>query len=335
MLLRMSWRPDGEQLRGRVAVVAGATRGAGRGIAAGLGEAGATVICTGRSSRRGGLTSDYQRPETIGETAELVTSLGGKGVPFAVDHLDTGQVAALADQVGARYGPVDVLVNDIWGAERLKGGPAQWNTPIWEQDLHAGLRILQLGVDTHLITSHYLLPLLVQQPGGLLVEVTDGTTEYNSSRYRLTVFYDLAKIAVNRLAFSLGHELQASNGTAVAVTPGFLRSEMMLDTFRVSELNWRDALQPQRAEAGLPVAPADFAHSESPRYVAGPSRPSRPTRPNSVGTSNRSPAGNSHTCTVSPTSTALNLTCGLISPGPRANPPAGTHELKSADDSSE
>jgi NAD(P)-dependent dehydrogenase (short-subunit alcohol dehydrogenase family) len=263
----MSWLPDKDGLRGRIAVVTGATRGAGRGIAAALGEAGATVICTGRSSRRGGLASDYQRPERIEETAELVTGLGGTGVSFAVDHLDTGQVAGFATEIGARYGHIDILVNDIWGAERLKGGPAQWNMPIWEHDIDTGLRILRLGVDTHLITSHHLLPLLVKQPGGLLVEVTDGTTEYNNSRYRLSVFYDLAKVSVNRLAFSLGHELRGSHGTAVAVTPGFLRSEMMLDAFCVSERNWRHALDPGRAEEGLPVAPADFAHSESPRYV--------------------------------------------------------------------
>jgi NAD(P)-dependent dehydrogenase (short-subunit alcohol dehydrogenase family) len=263
----MAWTPDREALRGRVAVVAGATRGAGRGIATALGEAGATVVCTGRSSRTKSLRSDYDRPETVEETAELVTSLGGVGVAVPVDHLDGDQVRALAERVGNDYGHVDVLVNDIWGAEVLKGGPADWNTPIWEHDIDAGLRILRLAIDTHLVTSHYLLPLLVDRPGGLVVEVTDGTTEYNASEYRISVFYDLAKVAVNRLAFSQGHELAPHGGTAVAVTPGWLRSEMMLDAFGVSEDAWRDALDPVRADDGLPVAPPGFAQSETPRYV--------------------------------------------------------------------
>jgi NAD(P)-dependent dehydrogenase (short-subunit alcohol dehydrogenase family) len=262
----MEWSPDRDALRGRVAVVAGATRGAGRGIAAALGEAGATVVCTGRSSRSGTLRSDYDRAETIEETAELVTDLGGTGIARAVDHLDSAQVARLAEELRSDHGHIDVLVNDIWGAEVLKGGPSEWNTPIWEHDLDKGLRILRLAIDTHLITSHHLLPLLVDRPGGLLVEVTDGTNDYNASRYRISVFYDLAKVAVNRLAFSQGHELEPHGGTAVAITPGWLRSEMMLDIFGVSEENWRDAVGPTRADA-LPVAPAGFALSESPRYV--------------------------------------------------------------------
>ena len=262
----MNWSPDKETLRGRVAVVAGATRGAGRGIAAALGEAGATVICTGRSSRRPDATtrSDYQRPETIEETAELVSQLGGRGIAIAVDHLDPEQVSALADRIGWEHGRIDVLVNDIWGAEILKGGPAQWNTPIWKLDLQAGLRILRLGIETHLVTSHYLLPLLVARPGGLLIEVTDGTNDYNASEYRISVFYDLVKTSVNRLAFSQGHELAAHGGTAVAITPGFLRSEMMLQNFAVAEENWRDALNER---PGKPTAPPHFALSESPRYV--------------------------------------------------------------------
>jgi NAD(P)-dependent dehydrogenase (short-subunit alcohol dehydrogenase family) len=262
----VTWSPDRDALRDRVAVVAGATRGAGRGIAAALGEAGATVICTGRSSAAANSGSDYDRPETIEETADLVTRLGGVGVARRVDHLDSGQVRDLASWIRSRYGRIDVLVNDIWGAEVLKGGPADWNTPIWEHDLEAGLRILRLGVDTHLITSHHLLPLLIGAPGGLLVEVTDGTAEYNSSRYRISVFYDLAKVAVNRLAFSQGHELAPHGVTAVAITPGWLRSEMMLDGFGVSESNWRDALDPDRSD-GYPAAPPGFASSETPRYV--------------------------------------------------------------------
>ena len=254
-------------LTGRVAVVAGATRGAGRGIAAALGEAGATVVCTGRSSRSGDGGSDYgDRPETIEETAELVTRLGGTGIAVQVDHLDPGQVRRLAERLRADHGRIDVLVNNIWGAEQLKGGPAEWNTPIWAHDLDKGLRILRLGVETHLVTSHFLAPLLIARPGGLLVEVTDGTTGYNASTYRISVFYDLAKVSVNRLAFSQGHELAAHGATAVALTPGWLRSEMMLDAFGVTEESWRDALRPDRAD-GRPTAPPGFADSESPRYV--------------------------------------------------------------------
>jgi NAD(P)-dependent dehydrogenase (short-subunit alcohol dehydrogenase family) len=262
----VTWAPDPEALRDRVALVAGATRGAGRGIAAALGEAGATVICTGRSSATGAGTirSDYDRPETIEETAALVTELGGVGVAIQIDHLEPGHVAALAQRIGRDHGHIDVLVNDIWGAEVLKGPPSTWNTPVWEHDLDVGLRILRLAVDTHLITSHHLLPLLVDRPGGLLVEITDGTAAYNAENYRISVFYDLAKVAVNRLAFSQGHELAAYGAAAVALTPGWLRSEMMLDAFGVSEGNWRDALS---ARQGHPTAPAGFAASESPRYV--------------------------------------------------------------------
>jgi NAD(P)-dependent dehydrogenase (short-subunit alcohol dehydrogenase family) len=263
----MEWSPDRSALRGRVAVVAGATRGAGRGIAAALGEAGATVVCTGRSSRTKSIRSDYNRAETIEETAELVTHLGGTGIAAVVDHLDPDQVKTLAEQIRTNHGHIDVLVNDIWGGELLKGGPAQWNTPIWKLNLDNGLRILRLAIETHLVTSHHLLPLLIDKPGGLLVEVTDGTADYNASRYRLSVFYDLAKVAVNRLAFSQGHELKPHGATAVAITPGWLRSEMMLDNFRVSEENWRDALDRAPGDSARPAAPPDFALSESPRYV--------------------------------------------------------------------
>lgn len=251
------WRLDPEALRGRVAVVAGATRGAGRGIAAALGEAGATVLCTGRSSRSRALRSDYDRRETIEETAELVTSLGGRGVPCVVDHLDLSQVQHLAGQIRDEHGHIDILVNDIWGGEQLKGGPADWDKPIWELDLDKNRRILSLGIDTHLITAHQLLPLLVNRPGGLHVEVTDGSLEYNSSHYRISAFYDLVKVAVTRLAFSLGHELAPHQATAVALSPGWLRSEMMLEAFETTESAWRNA----------PKAPPGFAVSESPRYV--------------------------------------------------------------------
>jgi NAD(P)-dependent dehydrogenase (short-subunit alcohol dehydrogenase family) len=252
----MAWSPDPDALKGRIALVAGATRGAGRGIAAALGEAGATVICTGRSSRTRALRSDYDRPETIEETAELVTSLGGVGIAEVVDHLDAGQVARLARRVADRHGRIDVLVNDIWGAELLKGPPPKWNTPIWKHDLADGLRILRLAIDTHLITAHHLLPLLIERPGGLLVEVGDGTLDYNAAHYRISAYYDLAKVSVNRLGFSLGHELAAHGATAVSLTPGWLRSEMMLEAFQTHADDWRSA-----------PAPPGFAVSESPRYV--------------------------------------------------------------------
>lgn len=258
-----TWVPDPDRLRGTVAVVAGATRGGGRGIATALGESGATVVCTGRSSRTANLRSDYDRPETIERTAELVGDLGGVGIAVPTDHLDAAQVRRLAQGVAEKFGHIDILVNDIWGGEKLKGGPAQWNTPVWKHDLDDGLRILRLAVETHVITSHFLLPLLVDRPGGLVVEVTDGTVDYNSSEYRISVFYDLAKTAVNRLAFSQGHELAQFGSTAVAVTPGWMRSEMMLDAYGVDEDNWRDALDPDHE----PRAPEGFAQSETPRFV--------------------------------------------------------------------
>jgi NAD(P)-dependent dehydrogenase (short-subunit alcohol dehydrogenase family) len=262
----MTWHPDPDALRGRVAVVAGATRGAGRGIAAALGEAGATVVCTGRTTRASGSArSDYDRAETIEQTAELVTELGGTGVAVEVDPLEPDEVRALGRRIADEHGHIDVLVNNIWGAEVLKGGPSDWNTPVWEHDLDTGLRILRLAIETHLVTSSCLLPLVIDRPGGLLVEVTDGTTDYNEAHYRISVYYDLAKAAVNRLAFSQGHELGPHGATAVAVTPGWLRSEMMLEAFGVTEDTWRDAVTP--GAAGGPTAPPGFAVSESPRYI--------------------------------------------------------------------
>ena len=225
------------------------------------------MICTGRTSRQKPIPSDYQRSETIEETAELVTQAGGTGVAVPLDHLLPAEVGQLARRLRDDYGRLDVLVNDIWGGELLKGPPAEWNKPVWEHDLDKGLRILRLAIDTHIITSHFLLPLLVARPGGLVVEVTDGTAAFNQEHYRISLFYDLAKTSVTRLAFSQGYELAPHGGTAVAVTPGWLRSEMMLDAYGVSESNWRDALDPARAKDGRPVAPPGFAHSESPRYV--------------------------------------------------------------------
>jgi NAD(P)-dependent dehydrogenase (short-subunit alcohol dehydrogenase family) len=239
-------------LDGRVALVAGATRGAGRGTAVALGEAGATVYCTGRSTA--GRRSEYDRPETIEETAELVTAAGGAGIAVALDHLEAAAVQALARRIDAEHGRLDVLVNDIWGGELL----AEWDTPVWEHDLDKGLRMLRLAIDTHLITSHFALPLLIRKPAGLLVEMTDGTREYNEGHYRLSAFYDLAKWAVIRLAFSQGKELAPHGCAAVALTPGWLRSEMMLEHFGVTEANWRDAAT---------VSPHFAAISESPRFV--------------------------------------------------------------------
>jgi NAD(P)-dependent dehydrogenase (short-subunit alcohol dehydrogenase family) len=237
-------------LDGKVALVAGATRGAGRGTAIALGEAGATVYCTGRSTRE--RRSEYDRPETIEETAELVDAAGGRGIAVAVDHLEPSQVEALVRRIDAESGRLDVLVNDIWGGEKL----FEWDTPVWEHDLANGLRILRLAIDTHLTTSHFALPLLIRRPGGLVVEMTDGTREYNEANYRLNAFYDLAKAAPIRLAFAQSRELAPHGCTAVALTPGWLRSEMMLENFGVTEDNWREAAQPHFV-----------AISESPRFV--------------------------------------------------------------------
>jgi NAD(P)-dependent dehydrogenase (short-subunit alcohol dehydrogenase family) len=236
----------------KVALVAGATRGAGRGTAVALGEAGATVYCTGRSTRE--QRSEYARPETIEETAELVGAAGGVGIAIAVDHLEAGQVEALVQRIDAESGRLDVLVNNIWGAELL----FEWNKPIWEHDLEKGLRILRLAVDTHLITSHFALPVLIREPGGLVVEMTDGTRDYNAEHYRVSAFYDLAKTAVLRLAFVQGEELAPHECTAVALTPGWMRSEIMLEHYGVTEANWRD---------GAATNPHFAAISESPRFV--------------------------------------------------------------------
>src|ERR671918_157350 len=220
-------------LDGRVALVAGATRGAGRGTAVALGEAGATVYCTGRTTRD--RRSEYDRRETIEETADLVTDAGGIGIAVPVEHLDAGQVQALVERIDAEQGRLHVLVNDVWGGELL----FEWNAPVWKHDLDNGLRLLRLAIDTHLITSHFALPLLIREPGGLVVEMTDGTREYNSVHYRLSMFYDLAKSAILRLALALGEELAPHGCTAVALTPGWMRSEMMLEHYGVTEANWR------------------------------------------------------------------------------------------------
>lgn len=240
-----------QPLKNKIALVAGGTRGAGRGIAVELGAAGATVYVTGRTTRT--QRSEYNRPETIEETAELVTQAGGQGIPVQVDHLHPLQVQALVKQIEQEQGRLNILVNDIWGAENL----AQWNIPVWKHSLDSGLRMLRLAIDTHIITSHFALPLLTQNPGGLVVEITDGTAEYNDTHYRLSLFYDLAKTSVIRMAWALAQELQPYQCTAVALTPGWMRSEIMLEHFGVKEANWHD---------GTAKDP-HFAISETPRYV--------------------------------------------------------------------
>ncbi len=239
------------RLSGTIALVAGASRGAGRGIARALGEEGATVYVTGRTTRA--QRSEMDRPETIEETAELVTRAGGEGIAVRVDHLEPEQVAALVRRVEAEQGRLDVLVNDVWGGEKL----FEWDARLWQHSLDNGLRLLRLAVDTHLITSSYALPLLTRKPGGLVVEVTDGTAEYNNANYRVGAYYDLAKTSVIRLAFAQAEEMRSYGGTAVALTPGWLRSEMMLELFGVTEENWRDAT----------VNQPHFCISESSVYV--------------------------------------------------------------------
>jgi NAD(P)-dependent dehydrogenase (short-subunit alcohol dehydrogenase family) len=262
---------ENKRLAGRVALVAGATRGAGRGIAVELGAAGATVYVTGRTTRD--RRSEYNRPETIEETAELVAEAGGTGIAVPTDHLVPEQVEALVSRINAEQGRLDVLVNDIFGGDFL----AEWNAPVWKHSLDDGLRLLRLAIDTHIVTAKYAFPLLIRRPanacptdqrrseaGGdpsvvspLVVEITDGTAEYNAENYRLNVYYDLAKWTPIRLARSWAHELRDHGATAVCVTPGWLRSELMLDIYGVTEENWRDAL------AKVP----HFAISETPRFI--------------------------------------------------------------------
>lgn len=244
----MAAKGIGKPLEGRVAVVAGATRGAGRAIAIELGAAGATVYATGRSSI--GRPSPMARPETIEETAALVDEAGGQGIAVRVDHGRGDEVAALVHRIAAeQHGRLDVLVNDVWGGDPL----TEWR-PFWEHDLANGLEIQRGGVHTHLITSWHAAPLMIARASGLIVEITDGVDE----RYRGSLFYDLAKSAVIRLAVAQAAELRPHGVAAVAVSPGFLRSEAMLDHFGVTEATWRDAIAADR----------HFAASETPRFVA-------------------------------------------------------------------
>jgi NAD(P)-dependent dehydrogenase (short-subunit alcohol dehydrogenase family) len=215
-----------------------------------LGAAGATVYVTGRTTRSA--PSEMNRPETIEETADLVNAAGGRGIAIQVDHLEPEQVRSVILRIGAEQGALHVLVNAIWGATRM-----EWGKSIWESSLDYGLRMLRLAIDTHAITSHFAAPLLIKAPGGLIVEITDGTDAYNATTYRVSFFYDLAKAAVNRMAFALAHELEPHHATAVSLTPGWLRSEAMLEAYGVTESNWRDATKVQ----------PHFAISESPAFV--------------------------------------------------------------------
>lgn len=235
-------------LQGKVAVVAGGTRGAGRGIAVMLGEAGATVYVTGRSVR--GNQSDLGRRETIEETAEMVTAAGGEGIAVRVDHTVKEEVKALFARIGAEQnGQLDLLVNDIWGGESL----TEWGKPFWEHSLEKGLFMQERAIYTHLITSHYAAPLMVEQKGGLIIEITDGI-DY---RYRGNLYYSLAKISVIHLAQAMAEDLRPHGVTAVALTPGFLRSEEMLDHFSVTEETWKDATKKE----------PHFIMSETPTYI--------------------------------------------------------------------
>lgn len=248
-------------LKGKIALVAGATRGAGRGIAIALGEAGSTVYCTGRSSR--GRPATPGRPETIEETAELVTAAGGRGIAARVDHTEPADVRKLVAGIKRRHKGLDILVNDVWGGDAL----TEFGKTFWTVNLDNGLRMLKQAIHSHIITSYYAVPLMLGRSGGIIFEITDGDAFY----YRGNLFYDLVKISVIRLAFAMARELRKRDIVSVALTPGFLRSEAVLDHFGVSEANWKEGGKGPRRQGkeGRVVhdAGADFLVSESPRYV--------------------------------------------------------------------
>lgn len=234
-------------LKDRIAVVAGATRGAGRGIACMLGEAGARVYCTGRSVR--GKPATGKRPETIEETAEMVTAHGGVGIHVQVDHTVESQVQALFERIKNEQGRLDILVNDVWGGDDL----TEWGKPFWKLSLDKGMLMLDRAVNAHIITSRHGVPLMIEHDSGLIVEITDGAHDL----YRGSLFYDLSKMSAIRLAYAMAVELKNHNITAVAVTPGFLRSEAMLDNFGVTEKNWQEGVKKD----------PHFAQSETPFFV--------------------------------------------------------------------
>ena len=229
----------------KIALVAGATRGAGRGIARALGEAGAIVYCAGRSTRGAGATPG--RPETIDETAELVSAAGGTAVAVRTDHTSAEEVEALVARIKREHGGLDILINDVWGGDDL----TEWGKPLWEHSLENGLVMLERAVHSHIITAHAAIPIMLDRPGALIVEVTDGV----GSGYRGNFFYDLVKSSVIRIAMALAYELRNRNVTAVAVSPGFLRSERMLELFGVTEANWRDHIErdPHWSESETPL----------------------------------------------------------------------------------
>lgn len=236
-------------LTGHVAVVAGATRGAGRGIACMLGEAGATVYCTGRSVRGNPNMTGYfaGRSESIDETAEMVTARGGLGIPVRVDHLVEEQVAALFERVRREQNRLDVLVNDI-----SEGDVHEWK-PFWQLSLDRAFGMFRNGVHSHIITSRYAAPLMIEAGRGLIVEIGDG----DNLAYRGTLFYDLVKVTVSRFAYVMAEELHRHGVTALAVTPGYMRTETLLEHFGVTEASWRD---------GAKKDPS-FLHSETPFFV--------------------------------------------------------------------
>lgn len=249
-----------QNLLGTIALVAGATRGAGRAIARELGRAGAVVYCTGRSTST--QPSDYGRPETIEQTAQFIQDDGGTAHPVVVDHRDITQVRRLINRIKDDYGQLDILVNGIGGEAYV-----DFDIPLWEYDWERGKRLLEAGFITHLLTSHCALGLLHQRPGGLVIEVTDGTRAYNATHFRGSVFLDVTKTAVDRLAYAEGHELAAHGGTAVSVTPGWLRSEIMLDAFGVTEDNWRAKAEANRGMTDA-LPPYEFSISETPSMLA-------------------------------------------------------------------
>ena len=232
-------------LEGKVAVVAGSARGAGRGIACMLGEAGATVYCTARSARGNLVTK--KRPETIDETAEMVTARGGVGIPVRVDHTVPEEVERLFKRVKREQRRLDLLVNNVNGDAMY-----QWKRS-WDISLDVGLSILKAAIYSHIVNAHYAVPLMLETKRGLIVEITDGDGFY----YRGNLYYDLTKTTAIRLAMDFSYELRKKKIAVVAITPGFLRSEVVLESLGVTEANWRDAVKKR----------PEFAESETPFFV--------------------------------------------------------------------